>query len=117
MIDHKALKSVSSEIFFYNNDKQNSSVRAHVGMGSCARPCTLHSIVICVMYMSLVILHVIGDVDITVIVKDTVLDAYKVCAPRSLLVLFRLPSLLRIRRDQQVTSDYLWWSVILPLSF
>ena len=35
-------------------------------------------IVICVMYMSLVILRVIGDVDITVIVKDTVLCAYEV---------------------------------------
>ena len=74
-------------------------------------------IVICVMYMSLVILRVIGDVDITVIVKDTVLGVHVVRAPRSSLVFFRLPSLLRIRRDQQVTSDYLWWLVNLPLSF
>ena len=73
--------------------------------------------VICVMYMSLVILHVIGDVDITVIVKDTVLGTHEVCPPRSTLVFFCIHSLLRIRRDQQVTSDYLWWSVILPLLF
>ena len=74
-------------------------------------------IVICVMYLSLVTLRVIGDVDITVIVKDTVLGAYKVRAPRSSLVFFRLRSPLRIQRDQQVISDYLWWSVILPLLF
>ena len=74
-----------------------------VAVQGCAR-----YIVICVMYMSLVILHVIGDVDITVIVKDTILGAYEVRAPRSLLVFFHLPSLLRIQRDQQVTSDCLW---------
>ena len=62
-----------------------------VAVRGCAR-----YIGICVMYMPLVTRCVIVEVDIMVIVKDTVLGVHEVRAPRSLLVFFRLHSLLRI---------------------